>query len=54
MNRKQARGKDICERPRQVQLIRSLTPESAEIWATTLRSLPEGAGKLFLLLLMTL
>ena len=40
--------KEICVRPRQDRLIRSLTPESAEIWATTLRSLPEGAWKFVL------
>ena len=41
----EARMKEVFEPPRQGQLFRSLTPESAEIWATTLRSLLEGAWK---------
>ena len=54
MNREQARVKEICELHRRGQLIRSLPPETAEIWATTLRSFRRVPGSLFLMLLMTL
>ena len=39
------RFKDLCDLPRQGYWARSLSPQSADVWATALRSLPEEVWK---------